>query len=62
MHGQLNLSPDYNERTTIAAWRMFIGMVANVATKVLPVVALIAFFIRRNQRGSGNDWVGVIIS
>ena len=37
------LSPDYNERTTIAAWRMFLGMVANVATKVLPVVALLLF-------------------
>ena len=37
------LSPDYNERTSIAAWRMFLGMVANVATKVLPVVALLLF-------------------
>jgi len=37
------LSPEYNERTTIAAWRMFIGMIANVATKVLPVLALLLF-------------------
>ena len=37
------LSPEYNERTTIAAWRMFIGMIANVATKILPVLALLLF-------------------
>ena len=37
------LSPEYNERTTIAAWRMFVGMTANVATKVLPVLALLLF-------------------
>ena len=38
------LSPDYNERTRITGWRAWIGMAANVASKVVPVLAI--FFFR----------------
>jgi GPH family glycoside/pentoside/hexuronide:cation symporter len=34
------LSPDYNERTRITGWRSWIGMAANVVSKIVPVVAL----------------------
>ncbi|MDG2061861.1 MAG: MFS transporter [SAR86 cluster bacterium] len=37
------LSPEYNERTSIAAWRAQIGMIANVASKVVPTLALLLF-------------------
>ncbi len=34
------LSPDYNERTRITGWRSWIGMAANVVSKVVPVIAI----------------------
>ncbi len=34
------LSPDYNERTRITGWRSWIGMAANVISKLVPVVAI----------------------
>ena len=37
------LSSDYNERTRITGWRAWIGMAANVTSKVVPVLALIFF-------------------
>ena len=37
------LSPDYNERTTITAWRTWIGMVGNVLSKLIPTLALVLF-------------------
>ena len=37
------LSPDYNERTRITGWRAWIGMAANVASKVVPVLAIFLF-------------------
>ena len=37
------LSPDYHERTRITGWRSAIGMVANIASKAVPVVAIYLF-------------------
>jgi|TARA_Y100000031_G_scaffold153528_1_gene198912 Na+/melibiose symporter-like transporter len=37
------LSPDYNERTRITGWRSWIGMAANVISKVVPVLAIFFF-------------------
>ena len=37
------LSPDYNERTRITGWRAWIGMAANVLSKVVPVAAIFLF-------------------
>jgi Na+/melibiose symporter-like transporter len=37
------LSPDYNERSLITGWRAWIGMAANVFSKVVPVLALYLF-------------------
>ncbi len=37
------LSTDYNERSVIVGWRVWLGMAANVTSKVVPVVALLAF-------------------
>lgn len=37
------LSPDYNERTRITGWRAWIGMAANVISKVVPVLAIFLF-------------------
>lgn len=37
------LSTDYNERTRITGWRAWIGMAANVVSKVVPVLAI--FFL-----------------
>ncbi|MBQ75258.1 MAG: hypothetical protein CMQ20_09585 [Gammaproteobacteria bacterium] len=37
------LSPDYNERTRITGWRAWIGMAANVLSKVVPVLAIFLF-------------------
>jgi GPH family glycoside/pentoside/hexuronide:cation symporter len=37
------LSPDYNERTRITGWRAWIGMAANVVSKVVPVLAIFFF-------------------
>lgn len=37
------LSSDYNERTRITGWRAWIGMAANVASKVVPVLAIFFF-------------------
>jgi len=37
------LSPDYNERTRISGWRAWIGMAANVLSKVVPVLAIFLF-------------------
>ena len=34
------LSPDYNERTRITGWRSWIGMAANVVSKLVPVIAI----------------------
>ncbi len=34
------LSPHYNERTRITGWRSWIGMAANVTSKIVPVVAI----------------------
>ena len=35
------LSSDYNERSTIVGWRMFIGTFGNALSKFLPAIALI---------------------
>jgi glycoside/pentoside/hexuronide:cation symporter, GPH family len=37
------LSPDYNERTRITGWRAWIGMAANVFSKLVPVIAIFLF-------------------
>ena len=37
------LSTDYNERTRITGWRAWIGMAANVVSKVVPVLAIFFF-------------------
>lgn len=37
------LSPDYNERTRITGWRAWIGMAANVFSKIVPVLAIFFF-------------------
>lgn len=37
------LSPDYNERTRITGWRAWIGMAANVFSKIIPVLAIFFF-------------------
>ena len=37
------LSPDYNERSSITGWRAGVGMAANVISKVVPVLALWLF-------------------
>ncbi len=37
------LSPDYHERSLITGWRAWIGMVANVISKLIPVIALYYF-------------------
>jgi GPH family glycoside/pentoside/hexuronide:cation symporter len=37
------LSPDYNERSVIVGWRVWLGMLANVLSKLLPVLALLLF-------------------
>lgn len=37
------LSADYNERTRITGWRAWIGMAANVISKVVPVLAIFFF-------------------
>ena len=37
------LSEDYNERTRITGWRAWIGMAANVVSKVVPVLAIFLF-------------------
>ena len=37
------LSPDYNERTTITAWRSWLGMAGNVLSKSIPTLALFFF-------------------
>ena len=37
------MSDDYNERTRITGWRAWIGMAANVISKLVPVIALYAF-------------------
>jgi Na+/melibiose symporter-like transporter len=34
------MSADYNERTRITGWRAWIGMAANVVSKLVPVIAL----------------------
>ena len=39
------MSDDYHERTRIAGWRAWIGMAANVVSKLVPVIALAAFGI-----------------
>ncbi len=43
------LSSDYNERTLIAGWRAWLGMAANVTSKLVPVIAL-AFFAYEGTR------------
>lgn len=37
------LSSDYNERSELVAWRTAIGLIANVSSKLIPVVALYLF-------------------
>ena len=37
------LSPDYNERSVITGWRTWLGMFANVLSKLVPVAALVLF-------------------
>jgi Na+/melibiose symporter-like transporter len=37
------LSADYNERTRITGWRAWIGMAANVSSKIVPVAAIVFF-------------------
>ncbi|MEN3975266.1 MFS transporter [Emcibacter sp. SYSU 3D8] len=37
------LSTDYNERSVIVGWRVWLGMAANVSSKALPVLALLVF-------------------
>jgi GPH family glycoside/pentoside/hexuronide:cation symporter len=37
------LSPDYNERTRITGWRSWIGLAANVISKLVPVGAVLVF-------------------
>lgn len=37
------LSPDYHERSLITGWRAWIGMAANVISKLIPVIALYFF-------------------
>ncbi|MGE0668479.1 MAG: MFS transporter [Sphingomonadales bacterium] len=37
------LSTDYNERSVIVGWRVWLGMAANVLSKVVPVAALLWF-------------------
>ena len=37
------LSPDYNERSVITGWRTWLGLAANVISKVIPVLALLLF-------------------
>ena len=37
------LSSDYNERSTIVGWRMFIGTFGNAISKFLPAIALLFF-------------------
>ena len=37
------LSTDYHERTRITGWRSWLGLAANVGSKLVPVVALLAF-------------------
>ena len=37
------LSSDYNERSTIVGWRMFIGTFGNAISKFLPAIALFLF-------------------
>lgn len=37
------LSPDYNERTRITGWRAWLGLAANVGSKLVPVGALFWF-------------------
>ena len=37
------LSNDYNERSTIVGWRMFIGTFGNAISKFLPAIALFLF-------------------
>jgi Na+/melibiose symporter-like transporter len=37
------LSPDYHERSLITGWRAWIGMAANVLSKLIPVIALYFF-------------------
>ena len=37
------LSPDYNERSVISGWRTWLGITANVLSKLVPVIALVYF-------------------
>ena len=37
------LSSDYNERTRITGWRAWLGMAANVISKLIPVLAIFLF-------------------
>lgn len=37
------LSTDYNERSVLVGWRVWLGMGANVTSKLIPVIALLAF-------------------
>jgi GPH family glycoside/pentoside/hexuronide:cation symporter len=34
------LSPDYNERSTVTSWRTALGLVANIVSKLIPSVAV----------------------
>jgi len=37
------LTPDYNERSVLTGWRTWLGLAANVLSKLIPVVALFLF-------------------
>lgn len=37
------LSADYHERTRVTGWRAWLGLAANVVSKLVPVIALLAF-------------------
>ncbi len=39
------LSPDYNERTTITSWRTALGLVANIVSKLIPSIAVTFYAI-----------------
>ena len=53
------LSPEYNERSLITGWRTALGLVANVASKLVPAGAL--FFFAYGGTPAVVEMIGIIL-
>ncbi len=53
------LSDDYHERSVIAGWRSAIGLVANILSKLLPVIAV--YFFAVSGTGGVLQIIGMIL-